>query len=172
MTRVTAFSHAKTIIAQPFMVVFVIPFCIVYFSEPVYIDGGHLPVWPNYIGPAIFLGGFVLFIASVRLFILVGNGTLAPWNPTKKLVIRGLYRHMRNPMILGVVTMLLAEALFFFSYPLLCWALFFFLLNHLYFVISEEPGLAKRFGEEYLEYKQNVPRWLPRIKAWRPEEGE
>lgn len=168
MTKVSIASHIKTIIALPFMVVVAIPFCMVYFTEPIHIDGGFLPEWPLYFGPVVFLGGLVLFIASVRLFILVGNGTLAPWNPTKKLVVRGLYRRMRNPMIVGVILMLFGEAMFFFSYPLFTWSLFFFLMNHFYFIMSEEPGMAKRFGKEYLEYKENVPRWLPRMKAWRP----
>lgn len=118
--------------------------------------------------PAGFFAGagIVLFIFTLSLFIWVGQGTLAPWSPTSNLVVSGPYRYMRNPMISGVLFMLLAESLAFWSIWIFAWTLLFFLLNQLYFVFSEEPGLEKRFGKAYLEYKRNVPRWIPWKKAY------
>jgi len=126
---------------------------------------------------AIFFSGLVLIIVgicviavTVSMFIRIGQGTLAPWNPTQKLVTSGPYAYMRNPMITGVLVVLLGEMLAAHSSRLFIWLVVFFIINHLYFLVSEEPGLVKRFGGEYLEYKKNVPRWLPRWKPWRPND--
>lgn len=72
-------------------------------------------------------------------------------------------------MIYGVYIILLAESLLFKSSAILIWSFPFLILNHLYFILLEEPGLLIRFGEEYQEYMENVPRWMPRIKGWKPE---
>jgi len=110
--------------------------------------------------------GIFLLAVTIRLFIVIGRGTLAPWKPAQKLVVKGPYRYARNPMISGVSLILAGEAILFRSYNLLAWLIVFLLINHIYFVLVEEPGLAKRFGEEYEIYKQNVPRWLPRLTPW------
>jgi protein-S-isoprenylcysteine O-methyltransferase Ste14 len=122
------------------------------------------------IGFIVMLTGLTLMFLTIRMFIRIGKGTLAPWHPTRKLVTGSLYGHMRNPMILGVNIVLIGESIAFRSLDILVWGGCFFILNTFYFILSEEPGLKKRFGEEYEEYKRNVPRWIPRRKAWRPEE--
>ncbi|MDH3852581.1 MAG: isoprenylcysteine carboxylmethyltransferase family protein, partial [Deltaproteobacteria bacterium] len=96
-----------------------------------------------------------------------GKGTPAPWDPPKRLVIRGPYRHVRNPMITGALLVLLAEATLFQSLPIAIWMTVFFIGNAIYFPFIEEKGLEKRFGDEYRNYKANVPRWLPRIRPWK-----
>lgn len=105
------------------------------------------------------------------LFWQHGNGTPAPWDPPQNLIIRGPYRHVRNPMISGVVFLLIAEALCFRSTPIGVWAAVFFLGNSIYFPMVEEKGLEKRFGDTYLRYKANVPRWIPRLRAWTGDSG-
>jgi protein-S-isoprenylcysteine O-methyltransferase Ste14 len=75
-------------------------------------------------------------------------------------------------MITGVLAVLLGEALVFHSVPILAWFVVAFAINHVYFIAFEEPGLVERFGEEYLEYKKNVPRWIPRLRPWKPEEAK
>ena len=114
------------------------------------------------------LGGTGLFFAAwtVRLFVKVGKGTPAPWAPPKKLVVRGPYRHVRNPMLTSVNVMLVAESLLLGSWYLAGWMLVFFLLNTVFFIFFEEPGLERRFGEDYRRYKANVPRWIPRRRPW------
>jgi protein-S-isoprenylcysteine O-methyltransferase Ste14 len=120
---------------------------------------------------AILLGlisigaGLALWLWTVRLFARVGKGTLAPWDPPRRLVIRGPYRHLRNPMITAVLAVLAGEAMMFGSAPLLIWCALFFGLNHAFFVLHEEPTLEQRFGDAYRAYKRNVPRWLPRLSA-------
>ena len=74
------------------------------------------------------------------------------------------------PMIMGVVTVLLGESVLTGSWVILLWVVFFFTLNHVYFIVSEEPGLEKRFGESYRQYKQHVPRWIPRLTPWQNDE--
>jgi Kef-type K+ transport system membrane component KefB len=116
----------------------------------------------GFLAATLLLGSLVV-PAVVRWF----SRTLAPWNPTQKLVVQGVYRHVRNPMITGVSCILLGEAIFFGSPWLLGWFGLFVLVNMLYIPLGEEPGLAKRFGEDYLVYKQNVPRWIPRLRPWK-----
>ena len=118
-------------------------------------------------GAGLMLIGLLIMGHTIAAFIVIGRGTLAPWSPTSRLVISGLYAHVRNPMILGVIIVLLGEALAFGSWRILAWATAFFAINTLYFVMLEEPGLEKRFGEDYRRYRQNVPRWIPRLRPWR-----
>ena len=118
---------------------------------------------------AVAGAGLPLMAWTVSLFTRFGRGTPAPWAPPTRLVIRGPYRHVRNPMISGVALMILAEALLSGSWPLGAWLLVFLAVNAIYFPLSEEKGLERRFGEDYRVYKANVPRWLPRPRGW-PEE--
>lgn len=120
------------------------------------------------VGLIISLTGLILFIITTSTFIRIGKGTIMPWDPTRKLVVVGAYRYVRNPIILSVIILLVGEALFFGSYGIAVLAILFFVINSIYFNYSEEPGLEKRFGEEYREYKKNVPRWIPRWKPWDP----
>ena len=110
--------------------------------------------------------GLLLLVWTVLDFDRIGQGTLAPWSPTNKLIIKGPYRHVRNPMITGVFLALVAEELILKSIPIAIWSFIFIILNAIYIPYSEESGLEERFGEEYKTYKQNVPRWIPRIMPW------
>jgi len=111
--------------------------------------------------------GLTLFTSTVRLFARVGRGTLAPWDATRHLVVVGPYAHVRNPMISAVLFVLVAESIVFGSLALLAWFALFTLGNVVYMPLSEEKGLVKRFGEEYLEYKKHVRAWIPRLTPWR-----
>jgi protein-S-isoprenylcysteine O-methyltransferase Ste14 len=117
------------------------------------------------LGLALILAGFLLWLWTVRLLARIGKGTLAPWDPTRRLVAVGPYRHVRNPMITAVLAVLVGEAAVFGSLSLAIWAASFFVLNHAFFLLYEEPALERRFGEEYLAYKREVPRWLPRLQS-------
>lgn len=110
--------------------------------------------------------GAWLALASVSTMLRFGEGTPAPWEPTRKLVLRGPYRYVRNPMMIGVMLLLLAEALLLQSWGIAIWFLVFLLLNLIYLPRVEERGLEQRFGEDYRQYKANVPRWIPRTQPW------
>lgn len=115
----------------------------------------------------VLLGiGLVLFLSSLRRFATEGEGTLAPWDPPRRLVIRGPYRYVRNPMISGVVLVLFGEGLVLLSRPHFVWALIFLGINAVYIPLVEEPLLAQRFGDNYQEYCRHVPRLLPRWRPW------
>jgi protein-S-isoprenylcysteine O-methyltransferase Ste14 len=121
-------------------------------------------------GLALIGIGVALFVATLRRFAGEGEGTLAPWDPPRRLVVRGAYRYVRNPMISGVLMVLAGEALVLLSRSHLLWALLFFVVNALYIPLVEEPMLARRFGERYNEYCRHVPRLVPRLRPW--EQGE
>jgi len=112
------------------------------------------------------LAGLVLAIWSVKVIVTFGEGTPAPWDPTRKLVIAGPYRYVRNPMITAVILILLGETILFNSWALFLWSLVFFAGNLIYFPIVEEKGLEQRFGKAYLDYKESVPRWIPQFQSW------
>jgi protein-S-isoprenylcysteine O-methyltransferase Ste14 len=112
---------------------------------------------------ALLAGGAALVVHSIRLFVRLGRGTLAPWDPTRALVAEGAYRYMRNPMKAGLFLVLFAEAALLRSLPLLVWFVVFVLVNVVYIRVSEEPGLRARFGAAYDRYCVAVPRWLPSV---------
>lgn len=154
----------------PFGVAIVLPSFLLFiypvpsaFLEPVLVNLLRMIV-----GAVVIAVGVFLLAKCIHLFSEIGNGTLAPWNPTKHMVIVGPYRYMRNPMILGVLLILLGESVCLYSLSILIWFAVCFLINHIYFIKSEEPGLVKRFGNEFERYKENVPRWIPRRRPWIP----
>ena len=118
--------------------------------------------WWSAIGALVLAAGLALFAWTVDLFVQIGRGTLAPWDATRHLVVEGPYRYVRNPMITAVLTILLGEALTLGNPWIAVEAAVFFAINAVYFPLSEEPGLRRRFGAEYDEYAKNVPRWIPR----------
>jgi protein-S-isoprenylcysteine O-methyltransferase Ste14 len=105
--------------------------------------------------------GAAILLRCVWDFARRGRGTLAPIDPPRTLVVSGLYRYVRNPMYVGVVTMLIGEAALFRSGGLLLWAALFFTMSHLFVLVYEEPTLSRRFGESYQGYRRAVGRWLP-----------
>lgn len=163
--------HLRAIILLPGMVTLVIPGTILWRRG---ID--TLGLWQSVpasrfilplIGIIFACLGLSLMVATIRLFVTVGKGTLSPWNPPQRLVVLGVYRHVRNPMISGVLCVLLGESVLTASLPLFRWFLIFGTINAIYIPLLEEPGLVNRFGEEYLTYKRNVPRWVPRLTPWK-----
>ena len=161
MKRATLLSHLRDIIILPFTVTVVVPYLL--YNEEQGIIPDHISL--KIVGWIVLAAGTMLFFYTVFLFDTLGKGTLAPWASPRKLVIAGPYQYCRNPMITGVLFILIGETLLFHSTNLLIWAGIFFIINTLYFILKEEPTLYRRFGEDYRIYKENVPRWIPR---WRP----
>jgi len=111
--------------------------------------------------------GAGLLAACVWEFAASGRGTLSPVDPPRELVVRGLYRYVRNPMYLSVTTIVLGELLLTGSRGLLIfWAIWFLAVN-LFVIGYEEPTLRRRFGASYERYTREVGRWLPRIPTTR-----
>ena len=122
-----------------------------------------------FLAMGIVAAGVYLAAKTSTLFVKSGDGTPAPWDPPKKLVVAGPYRYVRNPMISGAILILLGEAVLFNSWPLFMWTIIFLAGKMLYLPLFEEKKLKQRFGEPYLEYMDRVPRWIPRFKGWTPE---
>jgi protein-S-isoprenylcysteine O-methyltransferase Ste14 len=113
-------------------------------------------------GVALIAAGFALWVWTVRLFAVIGEGTLAPWDATRHLVVERPYCHVRNPMITAVLVVLIGESSLFGSVATLIWSAVCLAVNSAYFVVIEEPGLARRFGGQHRAYRANVPRGIPR----------
>jgi protein-S-isoprenylcysteine O-methyltransferase Ste14 len=116
-------------------------------------------------GIAACIAGAALVAHAVRLFIRLGGGTLAPWDPTRQLVSAGAYAYSRNPMKGGLFLILAGEALLTKTAAVALWFACFVLANVVYIRLHEEPGLAARFGDRYRAYCARVPRWWPRLRS-------
>jgi protein-S-isoprenylcysteine O-methyltransferase Ste14 len=160
---VSVWRQVRAIGLLPVTVAVVVPGLILWRDE------AELGAWPLATAGIVLIAiGLVLVSWTVALFARIGKGTLAPWDPTSRLVVVGPYRHVRNPMISGVLAVVLGEAALFGSVPLLVWFGAVFAVNAVYFPLVEEPGLRKRFGEDYEAYCAAVPRWVPRLRPWEP----
>jgi protein-S-isoprenylcysteine O-methyltransferase Ste14 len=161
--------HLVAIAVLPFTVTVLIPLRLARRNGTTLALGGSVPELGGQIaGLALLALGVGLFIASLQRFAGEGRGTLAPWDPPSRLVVRGPYRYVRNPMISGVVLVLVGEALVLGSRPQLEWALLFLGINAVYIPLIEEPMLQQRFGADYREYRRHVPRLMPRLRPWTP----
>lgn len=104
--------------------------------------------------------GSMIMIACILRFAYEGKGTLSPLDPTKRLVVRGLYRYSRNPMYVGLMMILISEAVFWRSLSLAVYAGVVFIGLNLFITIHEEPRLHREFGKEFTDYRSSVRRWL------------
>jgi len=171
---ISTLKHIRAILLLPAMVTVVIPAIILLRTNVVDI-GCTLPAQlrsvPSLVGIVLISLGLLLMVKTIALFATIGEGTLAPWEPPQNLVVRGIYRYVRNPMISGVLLVLLGEAILLGSVALFEWFIGFLLINMIYIPFFEESGLERRFGQDYLLYKRNVPRWIPRVKPWNELSG-
>ena len=159
---------AKAVLILPGTALAYIPLLIHWFSDgwPFGVMAGTGLQWALAVILAVL--AFTLAAKTMILFVLEGGGTPAPWDPPQRFVVSGPYRYVRNPMLLSVILLILAEAVALNSLPLLGWAVAFFLLNTVYFAFIEEPGLERRFGEDYVRYMAAVPRWVPMLRPYEP----
>lgn len=136
------------------------------------LDGDPVGVAMLVVGGCIGAVGLWLFGYSLGHFISRGLGTLAPWDPPRRLVVSGPYRFVRNPMISGICFVLVSEALILRSPAHGWWAATVLLINAIYIPLIEEPALRERFGEPYREYSRHVRRLLPRLRPWPSAEDD
>jgi protein-S-isoprenylcysteine O-methyltransferase Ste14 len=115
------------------------------------------------LGALLFVAGLSVLLDSFARFALKGLGTPAPPLPTRHLVVSGLYRRVRNPMYVAVVSLILGQGLFFASPPVLYYGAAAWAFFHLFVVLYEEPTLRRTFGAEYETFCAAVPRWIPRL---------
>jgi protein-S-isoprenylcysteine O-methyltransferase Ste14 len=159
----------------PCIVLIGVPIVILVLTDPTdrgWAEDPPLSIIVSFSGLLLVVVGLILFVAMVRLFSQYGKGSIMPWDPTQRLIVRGVYRHVRNPMHTGVFLVLFGEGLLLRSTPLLVLVAAVVVLHLFYIPLSEERGLERRFGEAYREYKRNVPRWIPRLTPWEPGSQE
>lgn len=162
--------HLISFLVAPVTMTIVIPASIVNWPHVHMLDlGSPLIVGLAFVGGLLIACGLGLLIWTVLLFDREGKGTLGVGKVMGEpvdLVVQGPYRHVRNPMITGVLCILLGEAAVLASGWLLLWFAIFFVCIASFIRLWEEPHLAQRYGSAYLDYRGNVPRWIPRISAW------
>ena len=141
---------------QPGLVAGVIPYYI--------LDGEITPQTPwtlhTYGGLVLISLGLIIMFRCVLQFVWEGKGTLSPIDPTRRLVVRGLYRYSRNPMYVGVMLILIGEAIVIQSSALWIYLAIIFSAFNLFILIHEEPRLKRDFGQEYRLYCKKVRRWI------------
>ena len=142
----------------PGTVTVAVPYLIVHQTHAAQFE--HWTLW-RWLGLLPISVGAVIVVWCIWDFAASGRGTLAPVDPPRQLVVRGPYRCVRNPMYVGVVVILLGEALLFQSFPLVVYTIFFFVAVQCFVVLYEEPALRRKFGESYEAYCHRVHRWRP-----------
>jgi protein-S-isoprenylcysteine O-methyltransferase Ste14 len=142
-------------VLQPGLVVGLFPFLILGKMDlKMDFQMGH------YLGTVLFILGLIVLFYCIVKFSLEGLGTISPADPTKRLVISGLYKFSRNPMYIGVILALTGETIFFNSFSLLLYTFVVFTGFNLFIIFFEEPRLRRDFGLEYGQYIKSVRRWL------------
>ena len=116
---------------------------------------------PRVAGIIMVTIGMAIALWCVFTFVFIGKGTPAPFDPPRKLVIRGPYRFVRNPMYIGAGMTLAGAALYYESLSIFIYTVLFFLITHLFVVLHEEPTLRRTFGDEYEDYRRRTKRWWP-----------
>jgi protein-S-isoprenylcysteine O-methyltransferase Ste14 len=139
-------------LALPGLVAFAVPVSIA-------LSAGR-PVRYAAIAAVLLSLGTLVLLWCVREFFFVGRGTLAPWDPPKHLVTTGPYRYSRNPMYVGVVTILIGWCVLWDSRTLLIYTAAVAVAFHFRVLLAEEPWAARLFGEDWDAYRRRVRRWL------------
>jgi len=126
---------------------------------------GQLPL--QIAGVLLILAALPVLLDSFARFALEGLGTPAPGFPTKRLIVTGLYRYVRNPMYVAVLTIIVGQGLLFGNARVLEYGALVWLVFHFWVLSYEEPVMRRMFAREYAGFCKNVPRWIPRLTAWR-----
>jgi protein-S-isoprenylcysteine O-methyltransferase Ste14 len=149
----------------PGVVAGVVPWALTRW-ESGYGSAWWLPV--QVVGAVVTAVCTVLLLQAFARFVREGLGTPAPVAPTDRLVVGGLYSHVRNPMYVAVVGAILGQALLLGRPVLLPYALLVGAAMAAFVRSYEEPTLSRRYGADYDAYRRAVPAWRPRLHPWRP----
>jgi protein-S-isoprenylcysteine O-methyltransferase Ste14 len=161
-----ALGSAAFLVAAPGVAAGVVPWLLTDWRS----TGPPVPV--AVAGAALIALGAGVVVHSFALFVIEGRGTPAPVAPPERLVVGGLFRHVRNPMYVAVGTTIVGQALLLGRPALLAYAAGFWLVVAAFVRLYEEPALSARYGEEYAAYRRGVPAWRPRLRPWSPEPPE
>jgi len=124
-------------------------------------DADSQPASLRILGIVVLLAGGALVLETTARFALQGRGTPAPWAPPERFVEHGSYRFVRSPMYLGVLLLVVGQALLLGQEILYAWAAAAWLIFTSFLVLYEESQLRRRFGDSYDDYRRRVRRWIP-----------
>lgn len=141
----------------PFIYFVIVPIAIHYLFEPLKFQN----TFSTIIGSLFILTGIGFVTWTNILFVAFAEGTMLRFDAPKKMVVLGPFRYVRNPIAIGVITVLWGESMLFGSLFIFGWSLLYFALINAYILYIEEPELDTKFGQAYLKYKSMVPRWIP-----------
>lgn len=128
-------------------------------------------IWLRWTGLLVLPLGLIPILWAEALFVFVGKGTPLPIEPPKEFVISGPFRFVRNPMYLGLLTLIIGMALLLDRLVVLGYAGVFLAGVTVFLLVFEEPQLRRRFGASYQEFLEHVPRWIPRLRGYHPPGG-
>jgi protein-S-isoprenylcysteine O-methyltransferase Ste14 len=171
--QVSASAVQRTLAVLGSVVFFVVAPCTLAGLVPWWITDWQLrPPFLNLpltrgIGAVLILAGVPGVVDAFARFALQGLGTPAPIAPPRNLVVTGLYRFVRNPIYIAVVTIILGQAMLMGDRRLVVYGALLWLFFHVWVVVVEEPTLEQTFGTEYEAFRAAVPRWIPRMTPWR-----
>jgi len=154
------------------LVFFAVAPCVVGGLVPYWLTGWQvqtpLPFWApaRILGAVLVAMGLIVIVSAFARFVTEGIGTPAPVAPPQRLVIGGLYRYVRNPMYVALLSAVIGQALLLGKPALLVYAAVVFATVYSFVRLYEEPVLAGQFGADYDTYRQAVPGWLPRLRPW------
>ena len=145
-------------ILQPGVVVGLMPYLILRYSGREIVPAS----WgmTHFTGTALMIVGVIIAGSCILRFANEGKGTISPLDPTKRLVNHGLYKYSRNPMYLGAITLVIGEAVFWWSLALAIYSVVVFVGFNLFIILHEEPRCRRDFGDEYAEYCHRTRRWF------------
>jgi protein-S-isoprenylcysteine O-methyltransferase Ste14 len=156
-----AIGSALFLVLAPGLVTIAVPWLLTGFDT-------HAVSWiSRAVGIALIALGTPVVLQAYARFVWEGLGTPAPVAPPSHLVVGGVYRHVRNPMYVAITAIILGEALLLGRPVLVLWAAVFVAATIAFVRLYEEPHLRGLFGDEYEEYRRNVPGWWPRLRPWR-----
>ncbi len=129
-----------------------------------------VPYWApvRVLGVILIAAGAIVLIQAFVRFVVEGLGTPMPVAAPERLVVGGLYRHVRNPMYLALLAVVVGQALVLGQLVLLLYAAVAGVVVAAFVHWYEEPHLTRRFGAEYEAYRRAVPAWWPRLRPWKP----
>ena len=162
MKRISAaFGSFVWLVLAPGTVCGLVPWLITGWRQ----SGDSVP-WVDALGWLLVLAGAAVLGHAFIAFAWHGRGTPAPAAPTERLVVEGAYRHVRNPMYVAVMAVVLGQVLLFASWGLFAYLILIGITMAAFVHTYEEPTLREAYGPAYEEFCENVPRWLPRLTPW------
>jgi len=161
VTYRAAIGTAVFFVAAPGTTAGLVPWLISRWERP------EQPLALGVLGGALVLAGLAVVVACFARFVTEGRGTPAPLAPTEQLVVGGIYRYVRNPMYVGVTSMIGGQALLFRSPATGLWAAVFLAATATFVTLYEQPKLQEQFGDSYERYREAVPGWWPRLTPHR-----